>query len=56
VAGPIVVPLRPPTDGMSNGCIRIRKALAAEIAHAPQRFYVNVHNGPFRAGALRGQL
>jgi CHRD domain len=56
VAGPVVVTLQPPTDGMSNGCLRIRKALAAEIAHAPQRFYVNVHNRPFGAGALRGQL
>jgi hypothetical protein len=56
VAGPIVVTLRPPSDGMSTGCIHIAKTLAAEIAHAPQRFYVNVHNRPFGAGALRGQL
>src|SRR5262245_28589151 len=38
VAGPIVVTLQAPTDGMSTGCIRIAKTLAAEIAHAPQRF------------------
>ena len=56
VAGPIVVMLRPPTDGMSTGCVRVARTLAAEIAHAPGRFYVNVHNGPFGAGALRGQL
>jgi hypothetical protein len=56
VPGPIVVTLNPPTSGMSAGCVRIARALAAEIAHAPQRFYVNVHNRPFGAGALRGQL
>jgi CHRD domain len=32
VAGPIVVTLRAPTDGMSTGCVRVAKALAAEIA------------------------
>jgi hypothetical protein len=56
VAGPIVVTLTAPTRGMSNGCVRVTRRLAAEIAHTPHRFYVNVHNTPFGAGALRGQL
>jgi hypothetical protein len=56
VAGPIVVTLNPPTRGMSNGCVRVTRRLAAQIAHAPHRFYVNVHNGPFGGGAVRGQL
>jgi CHRD domain len=55
-AGPIVVTLNAPTNGRSTGCVRVRRALAAEIAHAPHRFYVNVHNRPFGAGAVRGQL
>ena len=29
VAGPIVVTLNPPTRGMSNGCVRVGRRLAA---------------------------
>lgn len=57
VAGPVVVPLvPPPTDGDSNGCVDVSKALAKEILKYPDRFYVNVHNVDFPAGAVRGQL
>lgn len=56
VAGPVVVPLSPPTDGSSEGCAEIERALALEILRDPENFYVNVHNAPFPGGALRGQL
>ena len=54
--GPVVVPLDPPADGDSAGCIEISKDLAKQIASNPSNYYVNVHNVPFPSGALRGQL
>jgi hypothetical protein len=56
VAGPIVVPLDPPTDGDSNGCPKVPEDIADEIQANPRNFYVNVHNAEFPAGAIRGQL
>ena len=56
VAGPIVVPLDPPADGDSSGCVEIDRSLADAIRKAPQTYYVNVHNADFPAGAIRGQL
>lgn len=55
-AGPVVVPLNAPTNGTSSGCAPISKALARELIQTPEAFYVNVHNTPFPAGAVRGQL
>lgn len=55
-AGPIVVPLSPPTNGSSSGCAPVSRALAKELIQTPQAFYVNVHNTPFPGGAVRGQL
>jgi hypothetical protein len=67
VAGDIVVGLRPPTSGLSADCITavpgtsadpnvlLQSELDAIIGH-PSDFYVNVHNEPFPAGAIRGQL
>lgn len=55
VAGPVVQGLAPPTDGRSAGCVD-NPALAAAIADNPSNYYVNVHNIPFPAGAVRGQL
>ena len=55
-AGPIVVPLQPPSDGTSSGCVNIGRALAHDIVRDPSDYYVNVHNAAFPKGALRGQL
>ncbi len=68
VAGGIVVGLKAPTDGLSFGCIKavpndtpnttmvlLQSELDAIIAN-PAGFYANVHNAPFPAGAIRGQL
>jgi CHRD domain len=55
-AGPVVVPLEPPTDGTSSGCAEVSRELALAILKSPSAYYVNVHNAEFPAGALRGQL
>ena len=54
--GPVVVPLAAPTDGSSDGCADVTRALAQEIIQHPERFYVNVHNAPHPGGAVRGNL
>jgi hypothetical protein len=56
VNGPVVVPLSPPTDGFSSGCISADPELIKEIRQSPEEFYVNVHNADFPGGAVRGQL
>ncbi len=56
VNGPVVVPLRAPSDGDSAACVQVRPRLVARILANPQNFYVNVHNRPFPDGAIRGQL
>ena len=68
--GPIAINLRTPTNGFSAGCIGAQPdstpapdpaAVLTQteldgIRTAPQGFYANVHNTPFPAGAIRGQL
>jgi hypothetical protein len=58
VAGPVVVDLAPPgADGHSEGCVSVQdRELLRSIKNNPSGFYVNVHNTPFPAGAVRGQL
>jgi hypothetical protein len=57
VPGPIVVPLTPPpTSGSSSGCVAVAPDLVKDILQNPEEYYVNVHNDPFKAGAIRGQL
>lgn len=53
--GPVVQGLEPPTDGSSSGCVQ-NATLANNIVEDPSNYYVNVHNGPFMGGAVRGQL
>ena len=55
-AGPVVVPLVPPTEGSSSACTSVDPALIKAIMKNPQQYYVNVHNAEYPAGALRGQL
>jgi hypothetical protein len=56
VAGDIVVVLKTPTDGSSEGCTAISKKLSKKLSMHPWRYYVNVHNDPYPDGAIRGQL
>ena len=55
-AGPVVVALAPPTLGASGGCTSADPGVVADIAAHPSDYYVNVHNGPYPSGAIRGQL
>jgi hypothetical protein len=56
VAGPVVLPLRPPTSGFSGGCTKASPALVSDLRANPSSYYVNVHNAPYPEGAIRGQL
>jgi hypothetical protein len=57
VAGPVVVPLAPPSSGVSSGCISgLPREGVKAILQDPAAYYVNVHNAEYPAGALRGQL
>lgn len=56
VAGPVVIGLTAPTSGSSQGCVSADRELINAIIQNPENYYVNVHNAPFPAGAVRGQL
>jgi hypothetical protein len=51
VPGGILVPLSP-----TSGCTTVSRDIALDLIRDPESYYVNVHNAPYPAGALRGQL
>ena len=53
-AGPVVVPLG--ATYKAKGCATATMAVASAIQRNPARYYVNVHNAKYPAGAVRGQL
>ena len=55
-AGPVVLPLEPPTYGVSGGCSQADPALVSGLQENPENYYVNVHNEEYPEGAIRGQL
>jgi hypothetical protein len=54
--GPVFKALKAPTDGSSQGCVKMGRKQIMMINRNPSGFYVNVHNGEFPSGAVRGQL
>lgn len=58
--GPIKVTLFEDPDGLTasaaEGCVKISEKIAKKLRRTPEKFYANVHNAEFPAGAIRGQL
>jgi CHRD domain len=55
-AGPVEVPLEPPTFGASGGCTQAEPEDVSGLQENPENYYVNVHNEEYPEGAIRGQL
>jgi hypothetical protein len=53
-AGDVVVPLG--KTFKARGCTKAKTSLVRSILAKPGRYYVNVHNDKYPAGAVRGQL
>jgi hypothetical protein len=59
VNGPVVVTFAPPETGdpgESSDCVPADATVLTNIRQNPAGFYVNVHNGAYPGGAVRGQL
>jgi hypothetical protein len=56
VAGPVVIPTPPTSATGGSGCVDADRDLIVAILVDPSAYYFNVHNSPYPAGALRGQL
>ncbi len=60
VNGPVVFALAFPTGGQAADCLTVPGGLStqevSDILAMPTGFYVNVHNGEYPDGAVRGQL
>ena len=56
IAGDVVLGLSAPTDGDSEGCETVSRALADAIRKSPASYYVTGHNAAYPAGAVRGKL
>jgi CHRD domain len=57
--GPIVIELKAPEEGnpgWGGGCTEVDPAVLRRVQRAPVKYYVNIHSGEFKDGALRGQL
>jgi hypothetical protein len=63
--GPVVANLAWPQDGQAGDCLTEGEAgkfpsgeagIVQRILNNPKSFYVNVHNGEYPGGAIRGQL
>ena len=55
-AGPVVIATPPTSATGGSGCVSAERDLIVAILTNPSAYYFNVHNTPFPAGALRGQL
>jgi len=57
VAGRIVIPLAPPTEGFVSDCTSgVSPAVMTMISQRPTDFYLTVYTTAFPEGALRGQI
>lgn len=63
--GPVVANLAWPQDGQAGDCLTEGEAgkfpsgepgIVQRILKNPARFYINIHNAEYPAGAIRGQL